>query len=592
MKVLELFAGTRSISKAFEARGHETFSIEWDKQHQNIDWYADIGAITTQDILDKFGVPDVIWASPDCFTKGTLVNVKDGYKPIEEIKIGDEVLTHTGELKKVYNCITKYTNEIYKLKISGCEEFEVTGNHPFYARKKKRINTHKNGEPLVYTEMEEPEWIEAKDLTNEYRVGIVINNESKLPQWNGVKKIYKNQNGYYKEYYTNELEVLFDDVNFWWMMGRYLGDGCNSYRDDKNKYQFEICCNKNNNETDEIKQVLDKLPFNYALSEKRTTNVFSINKKELCYFATKFGKGAEGKYIPQFVLDLPKDLLKSFIDGYLSADGHLDKNYNCWTITTVSEKLAYSLQMAILKAYNRYCSLAIKDAYIGEIEGRTVNCRKSYRLGFYLEKTNRLQYVIENGYAWVNIRINEKENKDTEVFTLSVEDNESYCVRNIIVHNCTSYSIAAISKHRTKEADGNLAPKSDYAKFCDKVNKHVIEMINEFLKINPNMIYFIENPRGGMRKMNFMKNLPRYTVTYCQYGDNRMKPTDLWTNHPNPRFKPMCKNGDPCHEPAPRGSKTGTQGLKSAKERSRIPKLLCEHIVDICEENTYKIKKC
>ena len=150
--------------------------------------------------------------------------------------------------------------------------------------------------------------------------------------------------------------------------------------------------------------------------------------------------------------------------------------------------------------------------------------------------------------------------------------------------DCTSYSVAAISKHRIREADGNLTPKSDYAKFCDKVNKHVIEMIKELLEINPNMIYFIENPRGGMRKMNFMKGLPRYTVTYCQYGDTRMKPTDLWTNHPNPQFKPMCKNGDPCHESAPRGSKTGTQGRKNAKERSRIPKLLCEHIVDICEE--------
>ena len=150
--------------------------------------------------------------------------------------------------------------------------------------------------------------------------------------------------------------------------------------------------------------------------------------------------------------------------------------------------------------------------------------------------------------------------------------------------DCTSYSIAAISHHRIKEADGNLVPKSDYAKFCDKVNEHVIEMIKELLEINPNMIYFIENPRGGMRKMNFMKGLPRYTVTYCQYGDTRMKPTDLWTNHPNPQFKPMCKNGDPCHEAAPRGSKTGTQGRKNAKERSRIPKLLCEHIVDICEE--------
>ena len=53
--------------------------------------------------------------------------------------------------------------------------------------------------------------------------------------------------------------------------------------------------------------------------------------------------------------------------------------------------------------------------------------------------------------------------------------------------------------------------------------------------------YFIENPRGKMRKMDCLQEFPRYTVTYCQYGDIRMKPTDLWTNHPNPKFKPSCK---------------------------------------------------
>lgn len=52
--------------------------------------------------------------------------------------------------------------------------------------------------------------------------------------------------------------------------------------------------------------------------------------------------------------------------------------------------------------------------------------------------------------------------------------------------------------------------------------------------------------------------------------------------HAHPNFKPTCKNGDPCHEPAPRVSKTGTQGLKNAKLRAVIPKKLCEHIVDIC----------
>lgn len=66
MKVLELFAGTRSIGKAFEKEGHEVYSIEWDKKHENIDWYVDILEITSQDIVKRFGKPDLIWASPDC----------------------------------------------------------------------------------------------------------------------------------------------------------------------------------------------------------------------------------------------------------------------------------------------------------------------------------------------------------------------------------------------------------------------------------------------------------------------------------------------------------------------------------------------
>ena len=145
--------------------------------------------------------------------------------------------------------------------------------------------------------------------------------------------------------------------------------------------------------------------------------------------------------------------------------------------------------------------------------------------------------------------------------------------------DCTTYSIAAISHHRRKEDDGNLAPVSEYAKFCDNVNQHVLKLIHE---LNPKY-WFIENPRGGLRKMRFMKDLPRYTLTYCQYGDTRMKPTDIFTNHPNPRFKPPCHNGDPCHVAAPRGAKTGTQGLKGHIERSIIPDRLCDHIVDICE---------
>ena len=152
--------------------------------------------------------------------------------------------------------------------------------------------------------------------------------------------------------------------------------------------------------------------------------------------------------------------------------------------------------------------------------------------------------------------------------------------------DCTTFSVAAISRHRRKNpTTGSLDPISEYAEFCDAVDQHVLELI---LALRPEF-WFIENPRGGMRKMAWMQGLPRYTVTYCKYETDRpleqrrMKPTDIWTNHPAPDFYPACKNGDPCHAAAPRGARTGTQALKNAREKSVIPPLLCGHIVDICE---------
>ena len=68
LKVLELFAGTRSIGKAFEAKCHNVFSVEWNKDFENIDLYEDISKLEAETIIDKFGHPDVVWASPDCTT--------------------------------------------------------------------------------------------------------------------------------------------------------------------------------------------------------------------------------------------------------------------------------------------------------------------------------------------------------------------------------------------------------------------------------------------------------------------------------------------------------------------------------------------
>lgn len=149
---------------------------------------------------------------------------------------------------------------------------------------------------------------------------------------------------------------------------------------------------------------------------------------------------------------------------------------------------------------------------------------------------------------------------------------------------CTTYSIAAISHHR----DGQK-PKTDFAAKSDRLMANLLRLIEE---IGCN--YYIENPVGMLRKMDFMRGLNRATVTYCSYGDTRMKPTDIWSNNIYDIFnmdgwmpKQMCFNGNrKCqHEAAPRGSRTGTQGIKGNYNRSKIPKQLC---IDIL---TTKIKE-
>jgi hypothetical protein len=139
---------------------------------------------------------------------------------------------------------------------------------------------------------------------------------------------------------------------------------------------------------------------------------------------------------------------------------------------------------------------------------------------------------------------------------------------------CTGFSVAAFGHHWGGGKNGYI-PKTQTAILGIKIVEKTIEIINHF---KPEY-WFIENPRGLLRKMDMMKDLKRHTITYCQYGDDRMKPTDIWTNSDKWIPRQMCKNGDDCHISAPRGSRTGTQGRSNAFERSKIPTQLCNEIL-------------
>lgn len=374
------------------------------------------------------------WGFP-CFPVGTLVMTSEGYKEIQDITTKDYVLTHKNRFQKVVTLMNKYCNSLYNVKVFGAEPFKVTAEHPFYVRRFKRVwdGENKTNKRLF----SEPEWVETKDLDKNCYIGIAINQKSELPSWEGYE--YKHQNKITK----NKNELDFTNENLWWLIGRYLGDGWTRITDRKTKpnspnYRTMICCAKS--ELTDITSKLDGL-FNYSVAEERTVYKVHIVNKELTLYLQQFGQGASGKHLTSDMFNLPVHLLESLLKGYFSADGCYSQGL--YKATSVSRELIYGIQACIHKAFHRPCALYKSDRpKTCVIEGRTVNQKDTYSIAFKKGDGKQDKAFYENGYIWVPFRSKEIIEYSDYVCNLEVENDNSYTVYNLIVHNCQDISVA------------------------------------------------------------------------------------------------------------------------------------------------------
>jgi hypothetical protein len=141
---------------------------------------------------------------------------------------------------------------------------------------------------------------------------------------------------------------------------------------------------------------------------------------------------------------------------------------------------------------------------------------------------------------------------------------------------CNTFSTLAypLKERNTKTA----TPYSARAKQGTQILYRTLEVIRHFQRLNPKLLFIIENPRGMMRMDAKMKKIPMETTTYCAYGDFKRKPTDFWNNLPNGlTLKPVCG----CPNP---DMITSVEDLRTIEERYSIPqrlmtKLLMEMII-------------
>ena len=380
---------------------------------------------------------DLLFYSTPCFVAGTLVLTDKGYKSIEDVKIGDMVMTHNNRFRKVIDAGKKPAKEIVKIRSMMFDEIFCTPNHPFYTRKRYRKG-HKSIRGFA-----EPVWKAAQELTSDDYLGLAINMNEQIPEWKGVAL----HRGTHWDV-VNELQKHLSSECFWYLMGRYIGDGWQR-NDNTNKSILVAYSDRNK---DVLLQTIETLGWRYTLTKEKTCYRVTIYSKELCEFVNRYGKYAHNKCIDAETMNLPLHLLNAFLQGYVDSDGcYVDTEYK---ITTTSKKLAYGLMQIVAKVHkrpSRIYKVKRPDKYI--IEGREVNQRSSYVVVWHTDKRKQDKAFYEDGYVWFPIKEITSANRKEFVYNLEVEEDHSYTANGAIVHNCQSISQAGL-QHGFTEGSG------------------------------------------------------------------------------------------------------------------------------------------
>lgn len=433
LKIISLFSGYGTQELALKYSGIKYTNVAncdilksaneaYDSLHTTEE--GNLGDVSKVD-EKNFPHCDFLTYSFPCFTEKTLVLTDTGYKKINQINIGDKVITHNNSYKEVLNKFDQGKKEIWEVVSSSVDKIETTENHKFYVKTKI-----KNG-------FSDPYWKNCYQLTNNDYLGIAINQNNIIPDWKGIQFNWKDGR---KTRYKNELSKFMNNEDFWWIIGRYIGDGWI-----RSQGGIIICCSLTNELLD-ITSKLDNINIKYNLSKERTTYKIHIARKEFSEFVLQFGRGAHNKRLTNTIIDLPVNLLKSFIKGYHSADGNIYKNSNRYRISSVSKELIYGVAQCIAKAYSIPYSIYKSkrpEKYI--IEGRVINQRSVYLVVYDFTK-NKKNSFYESDYIWSPVKSVKNTKKFENVWDIEVEEDHSFTANGCIVHNCQDISISGIQR--------------------------------------------------------------------------------------------------------------------------------------------------
>ena len=398
LKVFEAFAGVGSQHMALRNLGvdFEVVGVsEIDKfAHQSYEAihgetknFGDISKLQPEDLPDF----DLFTYSFPCFTGDSLVFVKEkGYVPIKQVKVGDLVLTHTGEYKEVTAFYNQGLKPLFSVSSELTRDISTTENHPFYVRSKSESG------------LTPPKWKEARELTISDYLGFPVNTESQLPQ------------GY------PSLESHFENLEFWHLLGILM------------VYPFTL-------KGEELILKVDNK--HYHLLRDLTEGLFDTTSRDLgnsqiefrirnCALVNYLRESAIKRHRLHFQahwIDLPVQHIRALLWGFQRVSGQTVDFTS--TLFVTGKELFYGLSQLVLKAYK--VPFTVRESI-----------NDHYHIEFSELETQSDSMIFEDNYVWVSVESASSTPYKSSVYDSSVKGNHSFTVQNCVVHSCTDLSSA------------------------------------------------------------------------------------------------------------------------------------------------------
>jgi intein/homing endonuclease len=368
-----------------------------------------------------------------CLSEGTLILTKNGWKEIQDVCVGDEVLTHKNRWRPVTNVFNEGIKPTVRITGQGHPTGLVaTENHKFWARHARRASLPKDGHKR--SKMEDAAWIKAEEFRKRDGSQVLATRWSSPAAQTPAVEFQR----YLEPAYVSGQQNFVEDVlseNFIWLMGLYVAEGSVFIDEQYSKVSWSI----HRKEVDEVTQRISELGLNYNVYYRKTdlSAIVCINSRPIALWVKdNFAGKARTKQIPSWIYSLPEHHRRNFFDGMVYGDGYVRPSGRI-EYSTSSKALAYGVkilgQTLGLAASMNLC----KAPDYAEIRGKQIFPSDSYAVSFDKSST----VIFEDGMAWVGIH-DVVDAGDNQVYDIEVQDDHSYIAEGIVVHNSVGKSLS------------------------------------------------------------------------------------------------------------------------------------------------------